>query len=98
MEWRAQVPEAGLRVGLDSGQRSRSRGTVIDCAQLEGLPLFAALSPAGRRVVAERATTRRFPAGTMLFAADQPSRGLFVILAGRVRVTTFRWARPHLVH
>lgn len=71
---------------------------MIDPAGFEGLPLLSALSPAGREVVARRGTTRRFPAGTLLFSADQPSRGLFIILTGRVRVTTFRWARAHLVH
>jgi CRP/FNR family transcriptional regulator len=34
----------------------------------------------------------------LLFSAGTASLGLFVILEGRVRVTTFRWARAHAVH
>lgn len=53
---------------------------------LRQIPIFAGLPEPALQRVAERCVTRRAPSGTVLFAAGEPSRGLYVVEAGRVRV------------
>lgn len=53
---------------------------------LRALPLFARLDDAALEAVAARTLTRGYPADTLLFRAGQPSRGMYVVVEGRVRV------------
>ena len=70
---------------------------MIDAALLDRVPLLRGASAAARRELAARAVERRFAAGETLFTAGAPSRGIFVLLEGRVRV--LRGAgRQHVVH
>jgi CRP/FNR family transcriptional regulator len=62
------------------------------------LPILQGLSDSGKETVVRRGSTLRFSKGEAIFTAGSPARGLFVILSGRVRVTTFRWDRPHTIH
>lgn len=65
---------------------------------LFGSDLFAGVGPAGRRALESRAVRRRFGAGEVLFTAGTPSRGLFIVMEGRVRVLRGADGRPHVVH
>ena len=58
---------------------------------LSRLPLFSRLDVAALAAVEERTAARAVPAGTPLFRQGEPSRGLYVVAEGRVRV--FRHAR-----
>ncbi len=71
---------------------------MIDPAALDAIPLTARATPAARQIIASRGATRRYAGDQVLFTAGTPSQGLFIILEGQVRVTTFRWARVHAVH
>jgi len=71
---------------------------MIDPSALAAIPLLARAAPAARQIMAMRGVTRRYDAGQVLFTAGTPSQGLFIILEGQVRVTTFRWSRAHAVH
>ena len=53
---------------------------------LANSPFFAELSPEALATLAARAVQRKFADGEVLFTAGSQSRGLFVILEGRVRV------------
>ncbi len=55
-------------------------------ARLAALPYFSALSPADVTTLASRAVLRRFTAGEMLFVQDEPSAGLWIVEAGRVKI------------
>jgi CRP/FNR family transcriptional regulator len=67
-------------------------------ATLEGLPLFTALSPATRRRLISGGVQRTYPAGATLFRAGTKPAGVYIVLAGRVRVTRSRDGRQHVVH
>jgi CRP/FNR family transcriptional regulator len=69
---------------------------VVDLGTITSLPIFQALGPAAQRTAAQRASLLRFR--EVIFSAGRPSRGLFVIASGRVRITTFRWGRSHALH
>lgn len=71
---------------------------VIDSRRISDIPLFSGANDAARRILAARATVRRYAAGDVLFTAGSPSRGLFVILDGRVRVLGASGDRPHVLH
>lgn len=62
------------------------------------VPLFDGISPAARRELATRAVLRRFRAGEVLFTIGAPSRGLFIIIEGRVRVLRGVSGKPAVVH
>jgi CRP/FNR family transcriptional regulator len=65
---------------------------------VDATPLFAGLNAAALRTLRSRAIERRFAADEMLFLAGAPSRGLFVILEGSVRVVRSRDGRQHVIH
>lgn len=71
---------------------------MVDPNLLARLPFFQHLSPAARAALGQRAVRRRAGRGEVLFVAGTPSRGMFVILSGRVRVLGQRNGRQHLVH
>jgi len=55
-------------------------------ALLRALPLFVDVDDAALARVAERCVTRAVGAGTLLFRAGDPCRGLYVLAEGRVRI------------
>lgn len=55
-------------------------------ALLRGIPLFSELDDAALARLAERCVPRTLGAGELLFRAGEPSRGLYVVRSGRVRV------------
>lgn len=65
---------------------------------VEDSPLFSGLAPETRRALGRAAVVRSAPAGTTLFSAGTPARGLILILRGTVRVVGERQGRQHLVH
>jgi CRP/FNR family transcriptional regulator len=65
---------------------------------VDATPLFAGLNAAALRTLRARAVERRFAADEVLFIAGAPSRGLFVILEGSVRVVRTRGGRQHVIH
>jgi len=71
---------------------------MIDESLLDRVPLFRGLNGDARRALAVRGVTRRFAAGEVLWSAGMPARGLYVVLAGRVRVVRAPGGRQHLVH
>ncbi|MBA3557479.1 MAG: Crp/Fnr family transcriptional regulator [Gemmatimonadaceae bacterium] len=71
---------------------------MIEIATLARIPFLENASLAARRELAARAVLRRFAAGEVLFTAGSVSRGLYAILAGRVRVLRISDSRQHLVH
>jgi CRP-like cAMP-binding protein len=71
---------------------------VIDEKQLDRARIFRDLNAAARRELAVRGVARRFAAGELLWAEGTPARGLFVVLAGRVRVVRAPGGRQHVIH
>ena len=65
---------------------------------VEAAPLFAGLNAAALRTLRARSIERSYVAGETLFIAGAPSRGLFVILEGSVRVVRSREGRQHVIH
>jgi len=65
---------------------------------LDATPLFAGLNAAALRTLRARSIERHFAADEVLFIAGAPSRGLFVILEGSVRVVRSRDGRQHVIH
>ncbi len=65
---------------------------------VEEVPLFAGLNALALRTLRSRAVERRFAPDEVLFIAGAPSRGLFVILEGSVRVVRTRGGRQHVIH
>ena len=65
---------------------------------VEETPLFAGLNAAALRTLRSRSVERRFAADEVLFIAGAPSRGLFVVLEGSVRVVRTRAGRQHVIH
>jgi CRP/FNR family transcriptional regulator len=71
---------------------------MIDPASFARFPLFSRLNAAARRELSVRASIRRFSRGSTLFSAGMESRGLFLVLDGRVRVVRHAGGRRRLVH
>ena len=65
---------------------------------VEDAPLFAGLNAAALRTLRSRSVERRFATDEVLFIAGAPSRGLFVVLEGSVRVVRTRAGRQHVIH
>jgi CRP/FNR family transcriptional regulator len=59
---------------------------------------LAGLSAAGRRELAARGVTRRFPADQVLWRRGDEPRGLFIVLEGGVRVVRGSGGRQHVLH
>jgi CRP/FNR family transcriptional regulator len=66
--------------------------------QVGDAPLFEGLNAVARRTLLARSVERRFDADEVLFIAGSPSRGLFVVLEGSVRVVRSRDGRQHVIH
>lgn len=58
----------------------------MSASLLRQIPIFAELPDDLLARVAERLVQRRVPSGTVLFTAGEPSRGLYIVQSGRVRV------------
>ena len=65
---------------------------------VDATPMFAGLNAAALRTLRARSIERHFAADEVLFIAGAPSRGLFVILEGSVRVVRSRDGRQHVIH
>lgn len=65
---------------------------------LEHVPLLRGLTREARHVLAERAVTRRFAAGEVLWTARSEPRGLFIVLEGLVRVVRAPDGRQYVLH
>ena len=53
---------------------------------LDALPMLSGLSPRQRARLAARATTQRYPAGSVIVRQGDTSMALYVLLSGRARV------------
>lgn len=53
---------------------------------LASLPLFEGLQPEQLASLARSALERRYAAGELIFSAEAPTRGLFVVLTGQVKI------------
>src|SRR5579884_1756257 len=53
---------------------------------LRDTSLFAALDEAELSSLARRCGTRHYSQGELLFAEGEPCKGLFIVIAGRVRI------------
>jgi CRP/FNR family cyclic AMP-dependent transcriptional regulator len=71
---------------------------MIDEGLLAKVSLLAGLPPGARSELARRGIDLSFKRGEYLFRAGDPSRGLLLVLEGRVRVVNERDGRRHLVH
>lgn len=71
---------------------------MVDVALLASLPPFAGATPLALEVLAASATSRRFESNETLFRAGTPTRGLFVVVDGTVRVVRTAHGRRHVVH
>ena len=65
---------------------------------LDGFPLLDGLAPAARRALASRGIEKRYDTGTVLFRAGDEAKGLFIVSAGRVRISRHREGRGQVVH
>ena len=66
---------------------------MIDLARIANLPLFATCPRAALTAIAAHASERDFSVDEVLFSAGSPSKGLFVVLEGKVRVVVVRALR-----
>ena len=71
---------------------------MIDSGRLAKLPLFETTPPAALAAIALHATERAFATDEVLFSEGSPSKGLYVVLEGRVRVVRTGDGRQHVVH
>jgi CRP/FNR family transcriptional regulator len=71
---------------------------VIDVSLISRVPWLAALNQNARRELAARAAQVRLAPGEVLWTAGSRPRGLFVIVAGRVRAVRGRDGRQRVVH
>lgn len=69
-----------------------------DRPRLEESALLQDLALETRQALARGAVLRETPAGSVIFHAGAPVRGLIIILEGSVRVVSEREGRQHLVH
>lgn len=70
----------------------------MDPSDLDGVSLFRGVSPAARALLSDRGVVRSCAAGTVVWRAGAPSRGLYVLLRGRVRAVRVRDGREVVVH
>lgn len=71
---------------------------MIEESTFERIGLFAGLRAEARRELRARGTLVRFGLGEVLWTAGSEARGLFVVVAGRVRVVRGRDGRQHVLH
>jgi len=71
---------------------------MIELETLERVPLLAGLAAPARRELAARGVLRRFQPGEVLWRAGSPAHGLYLVLAGEVRVVRAGGRRTHVVH
>jgi CRP-like cAMP-binding protein len=71
---------------------------MLDERLLARVPSLGALPAAARAELARRGVNLSFRRGEFLFHAGDPTRGLFFVLEGRVRVINERDGRRYLVH
>jgi CRP/FNR family transcriptional regulator len=71
---------------------------MIAIGRLQSIQFFAAFPAAALEILSQRAVERRFSAGETLFRADDPARGLMVVLEGKVRVVRTSGDRVQVVH
>jgi CRP/FNR family transcriptional regulator len=71
---------------------------VIDRTTLADTPLFSGLAPPAIELLVRRASARDFAADETLFSAGEPATGIYVVVAGRVRVVRDVGGRRHIVH
>lgn len=71
---------------------------MIDPALLRHHPLLRACAPAALALLAQHAVHRRYARGETLFRAGEKSRGLILLLKGRVRVVRVTGDRGRVVH
>lgn len=67
-------------------------------ASLDALPFFSTLRVETRRLLAARGIERHLRKGATLFRAGSEPRGIFVVLAGRIRVVRGHRGRQHVIH
>lgn len=61
-------------------------GGVITGVSLSGIEALSSLPSAEREAIAARCRSRRYVAGELILAQEDPSRDVFFIISGRVRV------------
>ncbi len=71
---------------------------MIDAETLDRTTLFDGINDAARRELATRSTLRRFSKDEVLWTAGSEPHGLFVILAGSVRVVRETAGRHSVIH
>lgn len=71
---------------------------MVDPSVIATFEPFQGLKESAREDLAARAVLRRFRAGQSLWRAGDESRGLYLVLSGRVRVVHDAGQRPHVVH
>ena len=71
---------------------------MIDAETLDRTTLFDGINDAARRELATRSTLRHFTRDEVLWTAGSEPRGLFVILAGSVRVVRETAGRHSVIH
>ena len=71
---------------------------MVSLTVIDGVDFLRRLNPAARKELAARAVTRRFAKGTRLWTSGTEPRGLFVLLAGRVRIVRSSGLRQHVLH
>lgn len=71
---------------------------MIEAATLDRLDLFRGANALARGVLLRGGVRKRFGADEVLFTAGSASRGLFVVLEGRIRVLRAAPDRQHVVH
>jgi CRP/FNR family transcriptional regulator len=70
----------------------------VDPSVIATFEPFRGLKESAREDLAARAVLRRFRAGQALWHAGDESRGLYLVLSGRVRIVHDAGQRPHVVH
>lgn len=71
---------------------------MIDSSRIAKLPLFEAAPATAVAAIAAHATECSFAKDQVLYNAGTPSKGLYVVLEGRVRVVRAGDRRQHVVH
>ena len=68
-----------------------------DASLLSDLPLFAALKPREREMLAEAVDHRRLAAGETLFRIGDPGQGMFIVVSGEVEISVTDHAGQKIV-
>jgi CRP/FNR family transcriptional regulator len=71
---------------------------MVDAELLARIPALAGASRTALDALAAGAAVRRFEADETIFRAGTPTRGLFIVIEGSVRVVRTRSGRRHVVH